>query len=280
MNNPEIILISLLLFLLLIIKIQNSYSVESFDSCNRCTNCNDENKPVGRVNFNNFKSNPATVLKDNVTINLPNKKYNNSLHHDVYCDSCYQDDNGEWTNCHNCKKYEKTNKTEFQSRYLTAMNAINKIINARENGNITNYTYHNLINKWLKIYYDVTLLPKDKINQLICSSYLSMVDSAKDKTIFKDFIANTWTEKCSKYIPAILFGEVDNVVDMYDKKSIQDNDISDKNEIDYVLNNIIEPEEKQSNKRIVNITDFRKDFDNLFKEKISNIQLPSGLSIG
>lgn len=280
MNNQVLILLFLLFLLYLIIKIQNSKLTESFNNCNNCKNCNNKQSITGTVDFSNFESMPSSTLKDNVHINLPNQKYNNTLHHNLYCNSCYLDEKGEWKNCNDCTKYKENKNVKFQSRYLRAMSYINKIKNAHENGNITDYTYHNLVNKWLKIYYDVTLLPKDKIDQLICSSYLSIVDSTKDKTVFEDFIANTWTEKCSKYVPSILFGEVDNVIDISDKKSIDQNTISDKNEIDDVLSNIKESHEDQSNKKIVDITDFRKDFSNLLKKKVSNIQLPRGLPIG
>ena len=114
-------------------------------------------------------------------------------------------------------KYQcRKQKHKGNSRYLKAMEAMNKITTAYDNNEIDDFTYHTLFTRWLKIYYDVTLLPKDKVEQLFCASYLSIIDSAKDKTVFEDFIYKTWPMICSSRIPSILYGEVNNVIDESD----------------------------------------------------------------
>ena len=259
MNNHIILLFGLFL-ILIILKIKNIQAAESFKSCK---NCNLKNNISPFVDFSNWSYQPSKTLKDDVTINLPKLKCDNTLHHNLHCKNCYIDNDGKWS-CNQCRK-NKEQPSEFQSRYLRAMAAIKKITNALNNGSITTYTYHNLINKWLQTYYDVTLLPKDKIDQLICASYLSIIDESSDKTKYEDFIANTWPNKCSSKIPSILYGEVDNVIDISDPESIENNIRPDQQNIEELINSINNKEYQENKKKEVDISEFRDQFNKYFK---------------
>ena len=262
MDTRSIILFGLLLCLFLIIKKKITESAESFTNC-KSESCKSQNNSSvdGYIEHKDYQ--PATPLKDDVTINIPKHSCDNTLHHDLFCKFCYYDENGKWK-CDQCTKHKKKKNDKFQSRYLRAMEAMKKISAAFDAGQITQYTYHLLFTKWLKIYYDVTLLPKDKVDQLFCASYLSVIDSSKDKTKFEDFIYNTWPSKCSTKIPSILYGEIDNIEDVSANNKIDLEKPDGLDDIENTLNEIKDGEEKMNKKLITDIGDFRKDWESLW----------------
>lgn len=268
MNCQSILLLGLLFCLIVIISIPDT---ESFNQCdtNTTPGCDNYTNPAnGIVNYNNFESQPSNVLTDDVTINLPPPKCDNTLHNDLFCKFCYYDNNGKWK-CDQCTK-QPEKKSKFQSRYLRAMEAINKISKAYEAGEIDEYTYHTLFTRWLKVYYDVTLLPKDKVEQLFCASYLNIIDSAKDKQVFEDFVYNTWPAKCANRIPSVLYGEIDNVIDT-SAPSVDNitKNRPDFDKIDDLLNDI--KNNDNNTKKSTNIADFRKEWSDLWKKKSNNL---------
>ena len=219
---------------------------------------------------------PANVLTDDVTLNIPKFKCDNTLHHNLYCKNCFANENGKW-DCNQCRKNKP--KQKENSRYLRASTAIQKIRDAHDAGQIPEYEYHKLFAKWLQTYYDVILLPKDKIEQLFCSTYLSMVDSApkESKHLYQDFIYNIWPAKCSKRIPSILYGEVNSVIDVSDPSNMnRGSEISqDNKDINELLNDIKELETEVKEKENVNIDNFIKDFDELpwnYNEHVPNFE--------
>ena len=252
----------ILIVLLMICLSKFGHLIESFNDCSG-GDCKSTSQELLQnvTKFSDYQ--PATILTDDVTINMPKIKCDNTLHHNLNCKNCFWDENGKWS-CHQCRKNQP--KTKPNSRYLRASKAIKKIREAHDTGQVSEYTYHKLFAKWLQTYYDVTLLPKDKVEQLFCSTYLSIIDSApkESKYLYEDFIYNTWPAKCSKRVPSILFGEINNVIDVSDPstmtsppKSQEDKDINE------LLNDIKELDNEVKSKEEVDITDFRKDFDSL-----------------
>jgi hypothetical protein len=257
MNLQLIVLYLLLLCLILHVKFQ---CTESFTCDSSDGSCGSVETKSGLVDFSGFQYQPSDVLDDDVTISLPKGSCKNTLHNDLFCKFCYYNENGKWK-CDQCRKQKER---PGNSRYLRAMNAINKVVSARDKGEIDDFTYHTLFTKWLKVYYDVTLLPKDKVEQLFCASYLSIIDSAKDKTVFEDFVYKTWPMKCSSKIPAILYGEINNVVDVSDPGYKKANENSpDMNEIEETLKEVTEATSKKST---TDIDDFRNEWKSLWKQ--------------
>lgn len=264
--NCQIILLLGLLFCLSIIILTPDENTEPFTQCDHgssstCAN-NNRNPATGLVNYNNFESQPSNVLTDDVTLNLPRPKCDNTLHNDLYCKYCYYDKNGKWK-CDQCTKYPQKKDSKFQSRYLRAMEAINEISNAYQDGKIDEYSYHILFTRWLKVYYDVTLLPKDKVEQLFCASYLNIIDSAKDKQIFEDFIYKTWPMKCASRIPSVLYGETNNVID----SSATSNKLNEQPDFDAIDNILKDIKNNEKKIKVTNIDDFRKEWTDLWKNK-------------
>ena len=265
--NCQIIILLGLLFCLLMVIFTDIQNPELFTQCQKDTLVNQTNlEPTGDlVDFNNFESQPSNVLKDDVTISLPKNTGDNTMHNNLHCKYCYNDNNGKWK-CEQCTKYPERKDAKFQSRYLRAMEAMKRISNSYQDGKIDEYSYHVLFTRWLKTYYDVTLIPKDKIEQLFCASYLNIVDSSKDKQIFEDFIYKTWPMKCSNKIPSVLYGETNNVVDV--SENINNNETNTDNEsIESILNDIKNNEKKI---KVTDINDFRKEWLDLWKT--NNIQ--------
>ena len=259
MNWQLIILYSLLA--VLILHMCTNFKESFTSTCDGASeNCNTVDTKKGMVDFSGFSYQPSSVLTDDVTLNLPKLKCDNTTHNDLFCKFCNYDENGKWK-CNQCTKQKEK---PANSRYLRAMDAINKISSAYDKGEIDDYTYHTLFTKWLKVYYDVTLLPKDKVEQLFCASYLSMIDSAEDKTVFEDFIYKTWPMKCSARIPSVLYGEINNVVDVSDPsyKTTTENS-PDLNQIEETLKDITEETNK---KNYADINDFRDEWKSLWTE--------------
>ena len=242
---------------------QNNQNNEMFTQCQKeagVHNNSNLNPSVGLVNYDNFESQPGNVLKDDVTISLPKNTGDNTMHHNLNCKYCYYDNNGKWK-CDQCTKYPEKKDSKFQSRYLRAMEAINNISNSYQDGKIDEYSYHTLFTRWLKTYYDVTLIPKDKVEQLFCASYLNIVDSAKDKQIFEDFVYKTWPMKCANKIPSVLYGETNNVVDVSAISNTAETR-PDFDSIDSILKDIKNTDDKI---KVTNIDDFRKEWTDLWK---------------
>ena len=265
--------LAILIVLLIICISKFEKTVESFSGCsgNNCKPTNPEHLH-DLTKFSDYQ--PAAVLTDDVTVNVPKIKCDNTLHHDLCCKNCFWDENGKWS-CNQCRKNKP--KPQVNSRYLRAMKAMEKIRTSFDSGQIPEYTYHKLFAKWLQTYYDVTLLPKDKVEQLFCSTYLSIIDSAPADTkhLYEDFIYNTWPAKCAKRIPSILFGEVNNVIDVSDPKNMAEPPPKSQNQIDIdeLLKDMKDLETSVKKQETVDIGDFRKDFDSLpwkFKEKLPN----------
>ena len=79
------------------------------------------------------------------------------------------------------------------------------------------------------------------------------------KTIYEDYVYNTWPQKCSNKIPSILYGETNNVIDeSVQKKQVKPPDL---NEIEEVLKDI---KETTSKVKTTDISEFRQNFDDLF----------------
>ena len=276
MNCQLVVLIGLLLCLIIVvITPENKETFNSKCNSDDSSGCGTNNtKSEGVTDFTEFGYQPSHVINDDVTITLPKHKCDNSMHNDLYCKFCYYDENGKWS-CDQCRKNVEKKDDKFQSRYLRAMEAIDKIRKAHDKGEITDYTYHTLFTRWLKVYHDVTLLPQDKVEQLYCSTYLSIIDSAEDKTVFEDFIYNTWPSKCAARIPSILYGEIDNVNDVSDPSNKNQNlDRPDLDSIENLLDDINNNERKNT-KNQSNIDDIRKEW-----KKIWHTNSDTGLSSG
>ena len=273
MNCQLIVLIGLLICLITItILPEPKEGFESTCKENNSSGCAGNNiKSDGVVDFTKFGYQPSNVTNDDVTITLPKHKCDNSMHNNLYCKFCYYDENGKWS-CDQCRKNVEKKDDKFQSRYLRAMEAIDKIRKAHDKGEITDYTYHTLFTRWLKVYHDVTLLPEDKVEQLYCSSYLSIIDSAEDKTVFEDFIYNTWPSKCAARIPSILYGEIDNVTDVSDPSNKNQNlNSPDLVSIENLLNDI-NNNSKKHEKKTANIDDIRDQWNRMWhKDKVSGL---------
>ena len=267
--------LTILIVLLIICISKLEKTTELFTTCtgNNCKGTNPEHL-YNVTKFSDYQ--PANILEDDVTINMPKYKCNNTLYNDLCCKNCSWDENGKWS-CSQCRKKIST-KTKKQSRYLRAMKAVNKIRDAFEASQISEYTYHKLFAKWLQVYYDVTLLPKDKVEQLFCATYLSIIDSApKDtKHIYEDFIYNTWPAKCSRRIPSILFGDMNNVVDVSAPTNLKNLPKSpDQKDMESLLNDIKQLDQEVKTQETVDISDFRKDFDDLpwkFNDKLPHLR--------
>lgn len=265
MNCQLVVLIGLLLCLIIVvITPENKETFNSKCNSDDSSGCGTNNtKSEGVTDFTEFGYQPSHVINDDVTITLPKHKCDNSMHNDLYCKFCYYDENGKWS-CDQCRKNVEKKDDKFQSRYLRAMEAIDKIRKAHDKGEITDYTYHTLFTRWLKVYHDVTLLPQDKVEQLYCSTYLSIIDSAEDKTVFEDFIYNTWPSKCAARIPSILYGEIDNVNDVSDPSNKNQNlDRPDLDSIENLLDDINNNERKNT-KNQSNIDDIRKEWKKIW----------------
>ena len=265
MNCQLVVLIGLLLCLIIVvITPENKETFNSKCNSDDSSGCGTNNtKSEGVTDFTEFGYQPSHVINDDVTITLPKHKCDNSMHNDLYCKFCYYDENGKWS-CDQCRKNVEKKDDKFQSRYLRAMEAIDKIRKAHDKGEITDYTYHTLFTRWLKVYHDVTLLPQDKVEQLYCSTYLSIIDSAEDKTVFEDFIYNTWPSKCAARIPSILYGEIDNVNDVSDPSNKNQNlDRPDLDSIENLLDDINNNERKNTRQQS-DIDDIRREWKKIW----------------
>ena len=127
----------------------------------------------GYVDFNDRKYQPAEYdTSGDIALNRQLVINKDEIYNDMSCSECSYEHDNKWK-CKKCGTDEfkagavSRKESEFKKRYNQAMYDMDKIVRDLNTGRINIYVYHRAVNRWVRLYKDITLLPDDKVKQFI-----------------------------------------------------------------------------------------------------------------